>query len=72
MYLVKKFKLDDYHKKLSNKRELRSYDLTAKYTNKFFGQSFVDYLQPTFSNSMPFELKENTRGWRIVNIIIYD
>lgn len=53
MYLVKKFKLDDYHKKLSNKRELRKYNLTAKYTNK----SFMDYLQPTFSNSMPFEFK---------------
>lgn len=58
MYLVKKFNLDKYHNKLSNKRELRKLDLTINYTNKSFGQCFIDYLGPTFFNSMPFELKK--------------
>lgn len=46
MYLVKKFKLNNYHNKLSNKRELRNYDLKVKYGNKSFSQSFIDYLGP--------------------------
>jgi hypothetical protein len=28
LYLVEKFNLDNYHKELSNKRELRKFDLT--------------------------------------------
>lgn len=30
------------------KREYRAYDVPVKYTNKSFGQFFVDYLGPTF------------------------
>jgi hypothetical protein len=63
MYLVKKFILDNYHKELSNKRELRKFDLTVNYTNKSFGLCFVDYLGPMFFNSMSFEFKKkNTWG----------
>ena len=61
MNLVKKFNLDKYHKESSNKRELRKFDLTVNYTNKSYGQCFVDYLGPTFFNSMPFDLKKNIR-----------
>jgi len=68
MYLVKKFNLDKYHNKLSNKRELRKYDLTVNYTNKSFGQCFVDYLGPTFFNSMPFEFKKKLLGDERINI----
>ena len=62
MYLVKKFNLDKYYKELSNKKELRKYELTVNYTNKSFGQCFVDYLGPTFFNSMPFEFKKKILG----------
>jgi hypothetical protein len=33
MYLVKKFNLDNYYKELSNKRELKKFDLIVNYTN---------------------------------------
>lgn len=33
------------------KREFRKYDLPIQYANKLFGQSFVDYLEPTSFNS---------------------
>jgi len=46
MYLVKTFNLDNYHKELSNKRELRKYDLTVSYANASFGQCSVDFLRP--------------------------
>jgi len=67
MYLVKKFNLDKYHKELNNKRELRKFDLTVNYTNKSFGQCFVDYLGPTFFNSMPFEFKKKILGDERIN-----
>jgi len=66
MYLVKKFKLYNYHKKLSNKKELRNYDLMVKYANRSFGQAFVDYLGPTLLNSMPFEFKKHTLGVKML------
>jgi hypothetical protein len=68
MYLVKKFNLDIYHKELSNKRELRKFDLTVNYTNKSFGQCFLDYLGPTFFNSMPFEFKKKIFRDERINI----
>jgi len=61
IYLVKKFKLDkldNYHNKVNNKRELSNFDLIVNYTKKSFGQTFVDYLGPTLFNSMPFEFKK--------------
>lgn len=36
MYLVKKFKLDKYHKDVSNKREFIYYDLLINYASKSF------------------------------------
>jgi len=65
MYLDKKFNLDNYHKELSNKRELRKYELTVNYTNT----SFVDYLVPMFFNSMPFEFKKN-KYFRMKGLIL--
>jgi len=59
MFLVKNFKSDNYLKELSNKRELRNYDIMVKYANK----SFVDYLGPNSFDSMPFEFfKKYTWG----------
>jgi len=37
MYIIKKFHLDKNYKELSNKREMRKYDLTVKFANKSFG-----------------------------------
>lgn len=55
MYVVKKFYLDNNHKELSYKREMKKYDLTIKFENKSFGQRFVDYLRLTFFNSIRYE-----------------
>jgi len=68
MFLVKKFNIDKYHKELSNKRELRKFDLPVNYTNKSFGQCFVDYFGPTFFNSMSFELKKKMLWDERINI----
>jgi len=57
--------LDNYRKELSNKRELRKYELTVNYTNT----SFVDYLGPMFFNSMPFEFKKN-KYFRMKGLIL--
>lgn len=67
MFLVKKFKSDNYQKELSNKKELRDYDIMVKYTNK----SFVDYLGPTSINSMPFEFfkKDTWNRFFILNML---
>ena len=68
MYLVKNFNMDKDHKDLSRIREYRKYDLTVKYAYKSFGQCFVDYLGPTFFNSMPVEFKKKILGGKITNI----
>jgi len=65
MYLVKKFNLDTDHKEISNKREMRRYDLTVKFANKSFGQRFMDYQGPTFFNFMPCELKKRYLGVKL-------
>jgi hypothetical protein len=41
-----------------NKKELRAYDVKQKFMKKAFGQRFVDYLGPTFFNSMPLYIKK--------------
>lgn len=43
----------------SQVRENRAYNLPIKYTNKSFGQSFVDYLGSTYFNQMPILYKKN-------------
>lgn len=41
-----------------NKRENMLYNIPVKYAKKSFGQSFVDYLGPTYFNSMSYEYKK--------------
>jgi len=47
-----------------NKRENRVYNIDVKYAKKSFGQSFVDYLGPTYFNLMPY-------GYKKINKYIY-
>ncbi|KAF0753442.1 putative RNA-directed DNA polymerase [Aphis craccivora] len=47
------------HSDNSHIREIRKYDCPVKYTYKSFGQTFVDYLGPTYYNSMPLDFKRN-------------
>jgi len=46
----------------SQRREHRAYNLPVKYTKKTFGQSFIDYLGPTYFNQMPTITKKNIHG----------
>lgn len=48
MHLLKHVRRDNHYNKLDKKREFRNYDFPVIYTNKSFGQSFVDYLGPKF------------------------
>lgn len=41
-----------------NKSEHLVYNISVKYTNTFFERPSVDYLGPTYFNSMPFEFKK--------------
>lgn len=43
-----------------HKRENMVYNIPVKYAKKSFGQSFVDYLRPTYFNLMPYEYKKKT------------
>jgi len=52
--LIKKNSISFY----INKRENRFYNIPVKYSKKSFGQSFVDYLGPTYFNLMPYEAKK--------------
>lgn len=55
MFTIKQLNINRLHTDNSHKR----YDFSVKYTNKSFGHTFVDYLGPTYYNSMPLDLKRN-------------
>jgi len=69
-YLYKKFAILFTIKKLvylnnNNNRHLKehiAYNLPVKYTNKSYGQSFVDYLGSTYFNQIPTLYKKNIHG----------
>lgn len=42
----------------NEKKEFRAYDTKINFTKKAFSQKFVDYIGPTYFNSMPFDLKK--------------
>jgi hypothetical protein len=65
-YLYKKFailfkikKLMNFNKNNKHLREHIAYNLPVKYTNKSFGQYFVEYLGSTYFNQMPTLYKKN-------------
>jgi hypothetical protein len=59
MFIIKQLGIDQLHSDNSHIREIRKYDCPVKYTYKSFGQTFVDYLGPTYYNSMPLDFKRN-------------
>jgi hypothetical protein len=58
MFVFKRNIKDISNSFFKNKRTNRVYDIRVKYAFKSCGQSFVDYLGPTYFNSMPFEFKQ--------------
>lgn len=46
-------------KNIQNKREHRAYDAKIGFCDKFFGQRFVNYLGPTFYNTLPVDIKRD-------------
>lgn len=61
LFVVNLFIKGNCSKSFVNKRESITYDIPIKYTKKSFGQSFVDYLGPTYFNSMNIQCKKNPR-----------
>lgn len=68
-YLYKKYAILFTIKKFTNlnnnNRHLRdhiAYNLPVTYSKKSFGQSFIDYLGPTYFNQMPTAHKKNIHG----------
>jgi len=54
MFIVKNIHINN---NIYSKRN-RTYNISINNTNKNIGQRFVDYLEPTFFNSMPFHYKK--------------
>lgn len=59
IFIFNRFIKGKYNKSLVNKREM-VFDIPVEYTKKSFGQSFFDYLGPTYFNSMHLQYKKNT------------
>lgn len=59
MFIIKQINIDQLHNDSSHKREAIKNDFAVKFSNKSFGHAFLDYLGPTYYNSMPMDLKRN-------------
>jgi hypothetical protein len=60
MYIFKRLIKKNSNPFFKNKGENRVYNILVKNSKKSFGQSFVDYLGPTYFNLMPYEAKKNS------------
>jgi len=65
---MKQLDIEQLHNDNSHLREIRKYDFPVKYTNKSFGQTFINYLGPTYYNSMPLDFKRNIITCKKINI----
>lgn len=61
LFVVNIFIKGNCSKSFVNKRESIVYDIPIKYGKKSFGKLFVDYLDPTYFNSMNIQCKINPR-----------
>lgn len=65
MYIVKKYKIDNYHEDFSCKRKFRNYNFSDKYANKSIGQSIMEYFGQTYFNCLPYKYKNLKKNKRI-------
>lgn len=68
MFIIKQLNIAQLHKDNSHERVMRKFEIPVKYTNKSFGHTFVDYLGPTFYNSMPLDFRRNIITCEKINI----
>jgi len=66
MFIFKRFIKGKSNTFFENKRKNMVYNISVNYAKKYFGQSFVHYLGPTFFNLMSYEYKKTYISIKIV------
>jgi hypothetical protein len=66
---VKNYKKFLDAKSIRIQREMRAFNFKLNYCRKSFGQKYIDYLGPTFYNSMPLLIKKQIHLWLLSLII---